>query len=216
MAFAQVMVVHAQGPSAASYPAGSVLASNQSVHLLAGDVLQVLDSNGPRTILGPSAQSIGAAAHAASGNMVLAQLAAREHERRPNLGVARGNPPEPLGNNIWMVSPRAEAACASPGYTSGFFRSDTARAVEVEIAKGEDGAPVRLLWAAGSATLTWPKELPQQDGNEYRIKVDGRYSTTLVWHSVAPPSGDMDAFAKDLLANGCEDQFDVLTAPVNS
>jgi len=210
-AAAQVLVVRSQGPSAASYPAGSVLGLSAQIRLVPGDVLQIMDSGGSRTLTGPLIQFAGAATGRSTS--VLAELAAREHSRRPNLGAARGEPPQAPVNNVWLIDVTAETACVAQGEPSGLLRQNAARDQEVEILpQGVAAAPLRTVWPAGAPALTWPASLPRADGARYLIRLDGRYVTSLTWRTVPPLDQGIDAFGQALLARGCDDQFDVVAA----
>jgi len=212
-ASAQVLVVRSQGPSAGAYPAGSVLSLNTQIRLVPGDVLQIMDSGGSRTLNGPLIQFAGAVAGRSTS--VLAELAAREHSRRPNLGAARGEPPQAPVNNIWLIDVTAETACVAPGEPSGLLRQNAARDQEIEIlpqGAAAGAAPLRTVWPAGSAELAWPDFLPRPDGARYLIRLDGRYATSLTWRTVPPLDQGLDAFGQALLARGCDDQFDVVAA----
>jgi len=209
---AQVLIVRSQGPSAAAYPAGSVLGVNTQIRLVPGDVVQVMDSSGSRTLTGPLTQAAGTASE--RGTSVLAELAAREHARRPNLGAARGEPRAPPINNVWFVDVTAETVCAAPGEPSGLLRKNTARDQEVEILPlaGPNAGPLRAVWPAGAPDLAWPASLPRTDGAQYQIRLDGRYVTDLTWRTVPPVDRGIDALGQALLARGCDDQFDVVAA----
>ena len=68
-----------------------------------------------------------------------------------------------------------------------------------------------LDYAPGQATRTWPADVPLADGGAYRIE-GGAMPVTVKVHVLAAAPDTLDAAAQALLAQGCQNQVDLLIA----
>ena len=101
--------------------------------------------------------------------------------------------------------------CVSSDNKVQLWRPMTDGAVTVNIRK-PDGTTAPLTWAAGSALTDWPTGLAIKNGERYQVEwpASGDKST-LEFVTVEAPA-DMVGTAQVLIANGCNNQLDLLVA----
>jgi hypothetical protein len=204
-AMADILVVRSVGPSAKSFPLGKRLPDNARIVLGANDQLTLLDGRGTRELRGPGTFT------AASASSAPAQIAAASvGARRARIGAVRGIDTGPLRPpTIWHVDVSKSAnVCVSPNRVS-LWRADSGPEAILTVAGA--GAPRRLTWPAGAATLDWPDDLPVTDGAQYRLSWSGGGTPATIRFRTMPqrPAG-LEATASMLIANQCEAQLDLL------
>ncbi|HEY5070512.1 MAG TPA: hypothetical protein VII63_00630 [Caulobacteraceae bacterium] len=214
-AAAQVMVVRAQGPSAAAYRAGTLLPANQPIQLAAGDHLTVLDGGGTRQFDGPG--RFLTRQPSAQAKSALTALLSQNPRTGHRLGAARGigsptAPARPLAApaNIWQIDLALPGDfCVAASQPIELWRRDT-DAATVVITRMRDDSKRTLTWRAGEAALDWPVDLPLADGEAYLVSTTDGMDAGVIWRAVAPPSDDWIAFAGQLVQRGCYAQLDTL------
>ncbi|MEA3028956.1 MAG: hypothetical protein QOG13_281 [Sphingomonadales bacterium] len=204
-AAANVLVVRSAGPSAGAYPVGRSLPDNAQITLRAGDTLVVLGSAGTRSFRGPGTFSPGAAARAA------ARTIASSDGRRARIGAVRSAGIVPRGPTIWHVDvTQSGTFCLASAGNVMLWRPDASTRTTLTIA-GPGGRPRTVQWAAGRATLAWPAGAPVANGSTYSFGQSGvAVPTQITFRILASEPADLEGVAAALIANGCQDQLDVL------
>jgi hypothetical protein len=204
-AAANVLVVRSAGPSAGAYPVGRSLPDNARITLQAGDMVVVLGPSGTRAFRGPGTFVPGTAARAG------ARTIASSDGRRARIGAVRSAGIVPRGPTIWHVDvTQSGTFClASPGNVM-LWRPDASTRTALTIA-GPGGRPRTVNWAAGRATLAWPAGAPIANGATYSFGQSGvAVPTQITFRVLAREPADLEGVAAALIANGCQDQLDVL------
>jgi hypothetical protein len=204
-AAANVLVVRSAGPSAGSYPAGRSLPDNARITLKAGDSLTVLGPSGTRSFRGPGTFSPSAAVRAGP------QTVASSDGRRARVGAVRQGGIVPHGPTIWHVDPNQGGTfCLLPNEANVMlWRADGSSAGRVTITP-PGGRPRTLQWAAGETILAWPPG-GALSGGTYTFAQEGvAVPTQITFRTLATEPTDLAGVAAALIANGCQDQLDVL------
>ena len=229
-AAAQVVVLAAHGPSAASYPAGLVLKPSQTVTLLRGDSLEVLDAGGARVITGPQRVPVGYMDQKTKN--YLADFLKSANGRRPGVMATRGGfllsdhdtrrPPTAV-EALWVLDaskiaeradddPETDApqdVCLLPD-SAPTFLDDGVSGPEAALANLATGTPVKMSWQAGTHLLSWPAKLPIADGDRYTLNVSGSPSTVLRFRTISEQPKGLSDLAAALSARGCYYQLQIL------
>jgi hypothetical protein len=210
-AWADILILRADGPSARAFPPGRKLPDNARFALKASDELVVLDSRGTRTIRGPGSFVAGVAppARTASAEPVM--------QRRARVGAVRGVPNDNRPPSMWHVDvAKSSTMCIADPASVNLWRADGSRPVTLTIAAA-DGSRRQLRWEQGSQVLAWPAGLPVRDGASYRLSWDGSQSPTEIKFKALSklPSG-LDDTASVLLANHCSAQLDLFIRTVRT
>ncbi len=208
-ASAAVLVVRSSGPSAASYPAGRALPDNARIALRAGDTVVVLVGAGTRTFRGPGTFSPTAAVRAGR------QTIASSDGRRARIGAVRSAGLVPQSPTIWHVDvTQGGTFClADPGNVM-LWRPDASASESLTI--NGPGMARTLAWPAGQPTLAWPGGARVASGGAYSFARRGvAVPTRITFRTLAERPADLQAVAAALIANGCQEQLDLLveTAP---
>ena len=219
-AAAQIMVVRAQGPSAASYPAGALLPAGKTVQLMAGDRLILLDGGGTRQLDGPG--RFLPRRPSARARSALSILFSEGRPPGSRIGAARGAPVATATRvalaptNIWQVDVASPGDfCFAAGQSVALWRRDADTAA-VMITRRADNSTRTLTWTAGNMSLDWPADLPVADGEAYLISTTDGLDAGVIWRAVDPPSGDWTGFAGQLAQRKCYAQLDTLKAALGS
>jgi hypothetical protein len=195
---ANVVVVKSLGPSAKSYPPGKTLPETAKISLLGGDVVTVLGPASAQTLRGP-------------GNFDAKQVAlASAAGQRGRFGALRAT--EITHNpSIWDIDvSQGGKVCVANAAKPNLWRADSEAAATVQI-RSADGRSETLSWVAGKALAAWPAALPIKSGAEYSVEwPDGGDTSRLEIVTVASPPADLVGAAQLLLANGCQNQLDLL------
>jgi hypothetical protein len=197
---ATVLVVRAAGPSAKVYPPGKALPESAKVQLQSGDSLMLLNTNGARTLRGP-----GTFAVASAGGEGLAAAA----NRRARFSAMRSGE-TPINPSPWNldITQSGKLCVASPAKLM-LWRPEKDDAIKLTItgAAGEQ----TIDWPAGKDTIAWPASLPVTTGAEYQLsQPDGGDMARVTFVTLANPPSDNVGTAQSLIANGCNNQLDVL------
>ena len=204
-AAANVLVVRSAGPSAAAYPVGRSLPDNARITLRAGDSLVVLGASGTRSFRGPGTFSPGAAVQAGPRTL------ASNDGRRARIGAVRSAGIVPRGPTIWHVDvTQSGTFCLASASNVMLWRPDASARTTLTIS-GPGGRPRTVQWAAGQATLAWPAGAPIANGSTYSFSESGiAVPTQITFRTLASEPADLEGVAAALIANGCQDQLDVL------
>jgi hypothetical protein len=204
-AAANVLVVRSAGPSAGAYPVGRSLPDNARITLRAGDSLVVLGGTGTRTFRGPGTFSPSSAVQAG------ARTIASSDGRRARIGAVRSAGIVPRGPTIWHVDvTQSGTFCLASASNVMLWRPDASTRTALTIT-GPNGRPRTVQWAAGRATLAWPSGNPVASGATYSFAQAGvAVPTQITFRTLATEPTDLEAVAAALIANGCQDQLDVL------
>ena len=195
---ATVLVVRASGPSAKIYPPGKALPDSAQLKLQPGDSVMLLNTNGAKTLRGP-----GTFAVATTGG------GAATANRRSRMSAMRSSD-IPLNPSPWNldITQSGKLCVANPAQLT-LWRPQKEDPIKLTIRGG--GSEQTLDWAAGKDTIAWPSSLPVSSGAEYQLSQPGNGDTarvTFVTLDNAPT--DAVRTAQSLIANGCENQLDVL------
>ncbi len=213
-AVAAPMVVRAIGPSAAQYKPGQKLADNAALTLKAGDQVTILDARGTRSFSGPGSFRLAAASTAVTGTP-FSDLLTQKAERRARIGAVRGPGTsytgKPVPPGVWAVDAGSSGTvCALDPTKVSLWRADPVAAGTVTVARAAGGAGVALGYAAGQAVAAWPAALPIADGDSFKVSGGGSAATIKFRKLAAAPA--VDALGAAFVENGCDSQFERLTA----
>jgi hypothetical protein len=204
-AAANVLVVRSAGPSARAYPAGRSLPDNARITLQAGDTLVVLGGTGTRTFRGPGTFSPSAAVQAG------ARTIASNDGRRARIGAVRNAGIVPRSPTIWHVDvTQSGTLCLAGTNNVMLWRPDASVPTTLTVTPS-GGRPRSVQWAAGRPTLAWPSGLPIVNGGAYSFRQSGvAVPTEITFRTLATEPADLQAVAAALIANGCQEQLEVL------
>ena len=181
---ATTLVVRSSGSSAKLFPPGKALPDSAKIQLQPGDSVMLLNAKGARTLRGP-----GTFAVASAGGGSLATAAARRERTASMRSAAVPLNPSPSKLTLWR--PQKEDS------------------IKLTIRGG--GGEQTLDWAAGADTIAWPASLPVTSGAEYQLSQPGSGdSARVTFVTLSNPPGDAVGTAQSLIANGCNNQLDVL------
>lgn len=201
-AMASVVVVKSLGPSSKAYPPGKTLTDSAKITLQGGDVVTLLGPGSAKTLRGP-------------GNFDTKQVAlASGSARRGRFGALRAS--EVARNpSIWDIDVSQNGkVCISSKSKLKVWRPTSEGAVTVHIRK-PDGKLEPLTWASGSALTEWPTGMAIKSGAKYEVRWPGSGDkSNLEFISVEAPA-DVVGTAQVLIANGCNNQLDLLVAGAN-
>lgn len=194
---ATVLVVRAAGPSAKVYPPGKALPDAAKIQLQPGDSVMLLNTNGSRTLRGPGTFAVAGAGGAANAN------------RRARFSAMRSGD-VPLNPDPWNLDiTQSGKLCVANPTKLTLWRPQKEDAIRLTIRGG--GGEQTLEWAAGKDTIAWPSALPVSSGSEYQIsQPDSGDTARVTFVTIANPPSDSVGAAQTLIANGCENQLDVL------
>jgi hypothetical protein len=198
-AAANVIVVRSSNPA---YPAGRSLPDNAQITLRANDTVVVLGAGGTRTFR-------GAGTFAASG--LGARTAAASDGRRARIGAVRQGGIVPHGPTIWHVDPNQGGTfCLLPNEPNiMLWRADGSSRGRVAITP-PGGQALTLQWRSGETIIAWSPAGALSDGT-YTFTQEGvAVPTRITFRTLATEPTDLEAVAAALIANGCQDQLDVL------
>jgi hypothetical protein len=196
---ATVLVVRAAGPSAKVYPPGKALPESAKIQLQPGDSVMLLNTNGARTLRGPGTFTV-----AASGEG-LAEAA----NRRARVSSMRSSE-VPLNPSPWNldITQSGKLCVANPSHLT-LWRPQKDDEIKLTIRGG--GSEQTLDWPAGRDTIAWPASLPVTTGAEYQLsQPDSGDMARVTFVTLVNPPADSIGTAQSLIANGCDNQLDVL------
>lgn len=196
---ATVLVVRAAGPSAKVYPPGKALPESAKIQLRQGDSLMLLNTNGARTLRGPGTFAVAAS----TGDLSSAA------SRRARFSAMRSGD-IPLNPSPWNldITQSGKLCVANPAKLT-LWRPQKDDPIKLTIKGG--GGEQTLDWAAGQDTIAWPSALPITSGAEYQLtQPDSGDMARVTFVTLANPPADSIGTAQSLIANGCDNQLDVL------
>ena len=202
-AAANVLVVRSAGPSAKAYPAGRSLPDNARITLRPGDTLVVLTPAGTRTFRGAGTFSPGTAARGGT------RTAVASDGRRARVGAVRSAGIVPHGPTIWHVDVTQSGTMCLAGSPVMLWRPDATAPVRLTVS-GPGGART-VDWAAGQTSAAWPAGMAMASGATYSFAMPGvAVPTQITFRTLASEPTDLQSVASALIANGCQEQLDVL------
>lgn len=195
---ATVLVVRAAGPSAKMYPRGKALPDSAKIQLQSGDSVMLLKPDGTRTLRGPGTFALASAASAGTAINRRARFSALRS------GAVRLNP------SPWNLDvTQSGKLCVVDAGKLNLWRPEAESAIQLTV-RGS-GAEQTIDWAAGKDTIAWPASLPVSSGAEYQLsQADSGDTARVTFVTVTNPPSDPVGTAQALIANGCENQLDVL------
>jgi hypothetical protein len=196
---ATVLVVRAQGPSAKVYPPGKALPETAKIELQPGDSVMLLNTNGAKMLRGP-----GTFAVASSGEGLAAAA-----NRRARFSAMRSSE-VPLNPSPWNldITQSGKLCVANPANLT-LWRPTKDDEMKLTIRGG--GGEQTIDWPAGKDTVAWPAALPVTSGSEYELsQPDGGDMARVTFVTLSSPPKDNVSTAQSLIANGCNNQLDVL------
>jgi len=212
-AVAGTIVIRAEGPSKAIYPAGKALSGR--VALRPGDTLVVLDAKGTRTLKGPGTIDLAAASTAAPPSALIA-LIRNTGARQVRTGAVRGaNTGAAASPNLWYVdAARGGTVCLPDLSRATVWRAAMTDPVTMTLTRTSDGKAVPLVFAAGQSVRSWPiVDFPISEASEYRLSGPGLSKPVSIrFAQVALADDAPDAVASALISKGCNGQLDMLVA----
>ena len=201
IASAAIVIVRSAGAAAKAYPPGRAIPEGTSIRLGDGDMVTVLTPSSAKVLRGPGVFAVDAA-----DRQSLAMAAGRRARFSAlRTGDVARNP------SLWDVDvSQSGKMCVSDTAKLNLWRPSKDEAAKVSIRSG-DGRVQTLDWAAGKDTVPWPKSLPIKSGSQYSIEWPGSSDTAMIdFVTVAKPPSDLVGAAKVLIANGCQNQLDLL------
>ena len=199
-ATAAVVVVRSLGPSAKAYPPGKTLPEGAKINLQGGDVVTVLGPSSAKTLRGPGSFD--------AKEVALASAAGQ----RGRFGALRSTEVA-HSPSIWDVdvSQSGKFCVANPAKLQ-LWRPERDGASKVTISSA-DGKSQPLSWAAGKALAAWPSALPLTSGAQYQVEgLDGADKNNVELVIVKAAPNDLVGAAQVLIANGCQNQLDLLVS----
>ena len=196
---ATVLVVRAAGPSAKVYPPGKALPESAKIQLQPGDSVMLLNTNGAKTLRGP-----GTFAVASTGEGLAAAA-----NRRARFSAMRSGE-VPLNPSPWNLDiTQSGKLCVADPAKLTLWRPTKDDTIKLTIRGG--GGEQTLDWPAGKDTIAWPAALPVTSGSEYQLsQPDSGDTARVTFVTLANPPADRVGTAQSLIANGCDNQLDVL------
>lgn len=196
---ATVLVVRAAGPSAKFYPPGKALPDSAKIQLKSGDSVMLLNTNGARTLRGPGTFAVGS-----SGDGLAAAA-----NRRARFSAMRSSD-IPLNPSPWNLDiTQSGKLCVAKPNELTLWRPQNEDAITLTIKGG--GSEQTVEWPAGKETIAWPASLPVSSGAEYQLSQPNTGDTARVtFVTLANAPENSVGTAQSLIANGCENQLDVL------
>ncbi len=197
---ATVLVVRAAGPSAKMYPRGKALPDSAKIELQPGDSVMLLKSGGTRTLRGPGTFAVAAATGTGGGNAI---------NRRARFSALRSGAVR-LNPSPWNLDvTQSGKLCVVSANKLTLWRPESEAAIQLTV-KGR-GSEHTIDWPAGKDTVPWPASLPVSGGAEYQLShADSGDTARVTFVTVTNPPSDPIGTAQTLIANGCENQLDVL------
>ena len=199
-ATAAVVVVRSLGPSAKAYPPGKTLPEGAKINLQGGDVVTVLGPSSAKTLRGPGSFD--------AKEVALASAAGQ----RGRFGALRSTEVA-HSPSIWDVdvSQSGKFCVANPAKLQ-LWRPEKDGAGKVTISSA-DGKSQPLSWAAGKALAAWPSALPLTSGAQYQVEgLEGADKNNVELVIVKAAPNDLVGAAQVLIANGCQNQLDLLVS----
>lgn len=216
-AAAQSMVVRSTGPSAAQYPPGTKLKTNDRIKLVAGDKVVLVQGGKTRTLSGVGTFSAGGTVQASQsmGSTVSRMLASRPVVQvrggMSRSGVEDATPFNVHAPNLWLLDYREGGTfCVADPATLLLWRPDMEGDTALQIESGGKSQIVALV--AGANFRKWPTDtLPVHYGVDYRLSGAGLSAPVTVRFAPLEAFPDSIESSIDMLvAKGCTPQLNRL------
>lgn len=209
-ATAGTIVIRADGPSKAQFPAGKALGAR--VTLARGDTIVVLDQRGTRTINGPG--TIDLAARGGAAPSAFTALIANSGTRQVRTGAVRGGPTAVIAApSLWYVdTARSGTMCLPDLARAQLWRSNASVPVTWTLARASDGKSVPMTFAANQHVRSWPvADLGLVEGVDYKLSGPGLAAPiTIRFARIVAASASPEDVAGALIGKGCSGQLDRL------
>jgi hypothetical protein len=169
------------------------LADNSKVDLRSGDALVLLGPSSTRQLRGP-------------GSFVVGSQQALAMNSRTRFGAQRSVFLRPTP---WEVDvTKSGSVCVANPSDLALWRLDAAEPVTLRIERSGEEAAV-LNWPANEARLSWPENLPIEDGIEYRLH-RGDKQTAVTIRTLAAKPDDQVSTAQAMIEKNCVAQLEAL------
>lgn len=209
-AMAGTIVIRADGPSKAQYPAGKSLGAR--VTLARGDTLVVLDGRGTRTLKGPG--TVDLAARAGTAPSAFTALIANSGTRQVRTGAVRGGPTVAIAApSLWYVdTARSGTMCLPELARAQLWRGTAATPVTWTLSRASDGKSVSMAFAANQNVRSWPvADLGLAEGVDYKLSGAGLAAPlTIRFARIGATGTNPEDVASALIGKGCTGQIDRL------
>jgi hypothetical protein len=116
----------------------------------------------------------------------------------------------PLNPSPWNldITQSGKLCVANPAKLT-LWRPQKDDSIKLTIKGG--GGEQTIDWPAGTDTVAWPASLPVTSGAEYQLsQPDSGDMARVTFVTLANPPADTIGTAQSLIANGCDNQLDVL------
>jgi len=209
-AIAGTIVIRADGPSKAMYPAGKPLGTK--VTLARGDSLVILDGRGTRTLRGPG--TIDLATRAGAAPSAFTALINNSGSRQVRTGAVRGGAMGPVASpSLWFVDTARGGTVCLPDLTRAqLWRSNAAGAVAWTLTRAGSAKPVPMTFAANQNVRSWPvADLSLEEGVDYKLAGSGLPAPiTIRFVTIGKLAANPEDIASALIGKGCAGQLDRL------
>lgn len=212
-ALADILVVRANGPSAARYAAGRSLPDASRIVLQKGDQVVLLDAHGTRTLSGPGTFPATSTAAATASASTLLALAGNATQRRARVGAVRQLPTGATARpNIFFVDGAAPGPmCVADPAALQLWRAKADAPAQWTITDAS-GTRVPVTWIKGQSTQPWPAATRVTPEADYRIAGSTTAPVKIRFALLPTPPADLPSLASGLIAHGCKGQIDMLIA----
>lgn len=215
-AAAQSMVVRSTGPSAAKYPTGTKLKSNDRLTLVAGDRVVLMQSGKTRTLSGPGTFGATASVQASQSlGTTVTRMLAKGPQNRSRGGFSReailATPSELRAPNLWLLDYREGGTfCVTDPATLFLWRPHMDSDQLLRVESGDSSETVAFV--SGANYRKWPTEaLPIKYGVDYRLSGAGLAAPVTVRFTAMENAPETVEESIDMLmAKGCAPQLDRL------
>ena len=211
---AQLVVVDS---TAADLKPGTVLDSAKPVQVPAGAIVTVVGDDGKvSTLKGPFSGTVaGSGGGKADPSLVaaLSKLVTPGGSGQTPLGAMRGGKP-PGSPGPWDIDVlKAGSYCVPAKATPMLWRGEADKAGSATLHLLPGGEKVTVEFAAGAASVAWPKNLPLKDDAQYLAKTSWRTAVAKIAIFLVPDGLPSDAHRVVWMSNqGCGQQARALLA----
>lgn len=208
-------VVAVSGPSASTYPVGAQIGDTQRVTLQQGDSLTVLDGGGTRVLRGPGTFTLARQSGRARNSAFSALTRQRSATRARTGAVRTGDDGLPPSNpNLWYVNVASSGKICLPDPTQvRLWRSDTAAETVYTIsAVAAPQDAVDVTFRESEMLAGWDARIALNEGLIYSIESTDMPASSVNFLFLDNVPGDAEGLAQTLIANGCTNQLELLSA----
>jgi hypothetical protein len=207
------VVVYATGPSAGNFPVGKKVASADRILLRAGDRIRILDGTSTRDLRGPGTYTLDQ--RPGGGRQgTFAALVEPRSAGRVRTGAVRDGPTTDRPTNIWFVDVvHPGTVCLVSTQRITLWRADATGDAAYSLTASA-GATATVEFPEGQPVAAWDTvALPVSDAAVFKLAgPDGRELGEFRFRLIAEPASEPEALAEQLIANGCIQQLETLSA----